>query len=66
MDAREMKKQILFRALITYQQSEAFRDIEYELGIHYLDKNPDQVSDATIARLRRVLNNMIADANSKI
>jgi hypothetical protein len=66
MDSREMKKLMIYRALVTYQQSESYRDIEYELGIEYLDKDPSKVTAAEIRRARRVLDQLLENAESNL
>jgi hypothetical protein len=70
MDAREMKKQILFDALDQYDT----RQKEGEgLGIgprtivaRLTDRNPEDVTLAMIKRFRKVLTQMVEDAESKI
>ena len=70
MDAREMKKQILFDALDQYDA----RQKEGEgLGIgprniiaRITDRNPEDVTKAMIKRFRKVLTQMLEDAESKI
>jgi len=70
MDAREMKKQILFDALDQYDT----RQKEGEgLGIgprtivaRITDRNPEDVTLAMIKRFRKVLTQMVEDAESKI
>ena len=69
MDAREMKKQILFVALDNYFQKSKKRGImigSAKLLSKILDKDPRFVTKAEIVRFRQVLITMRDDAESKI
>ena len=69
MDAREMKKQILFVALDNYFQKSKKRGIMIgtaKLLSKILDKDPRFVTKAEILRFRQVLITMRDDAESKI
>jgi hypothetical protein len=70
MDAREMKKQILFDALESYdrrqQEGEGFGIGPRTIVARLTDRNPEDVTQAMIERFRRVLSQMVADAESKI
>jgi hypothetical protein len=72
MDAREMKKQILFDALDKYD-----RNLIDPMEMHRLDRirstvaritdrNVDQVTNGQIQRFRKVLRQMLENAESKI
>ena len=71
MDAREMKKQILYDALYRYQDSIerplSFRGlgVRNTLGV-ILDRDPADVSKSQISRFEKVLKKMLDDAESKI
>ena len=70
MDAREMKKQILFDALESYdrrqQEGEGFGIGPRTIVAKLTDRNPEDVTQAMINRFRRVLTQMVQDAESKI
>ena len=66
MDAREMKKLILARALEVYEDNlyMAHVSLEDEIKVHILDS--DKLTDAQLARHNRVLQQMKDSARSKI
>ena len=70
MDAREMKKQILFDALESYdrrqQEGEGLGIGPRTIVAKLTDRNPEEVTQAMINRFRRVLTQMVEDAESKI
>jgi len=79
MDARDMKKQILFDALDTYGQMlasdtvpglanlpGAFTRNELERVAKITDRERTQVTRAMLLRFRKVFEQMLADAESKI
>lgn len=59
MDSRRMKKEILYLALEHYQRIGSHL---YDLGI-VLDRDPSQ---AQLARFRKVLQEMVDNADSKL
>lgn len=67
MDARTMKKKILANALRHYEEYYGYEDdaAYYELGV-MLDLEVEQVSKATMKRFVRVLQDMVANAESKL
>lgn len=70
MDAREMKKHILFDALESYdqrqQEGEGFGIGPRTIVARITDRNPEDVTQAMIKRFRKVLSQMVEDAESKI
>ena len=70
MDAREMKKQILFDALEMYdaraREGEGLGFGPRNTLARLTDRNPEDVTQAMINRFRRVLTQMVEDAESKI
>ena len=71
MDARELKKQILFDALDRYQDSIdrplSFRGVDVRSTVaRIVDKNPDEVTTSQILRFEKVLTKMLNDAESKV
>lgn len=59
MDSRQMKKEILYIALLNYQRTGSHL---YDLGLA-LDKDP---SNAQLVRYRRVLQKLVENAESKL
>ena len=66
MNAREMKKNILARALEVYEENlyMAHVSLENEIKVHILDS--DKLTEAQLARHERVLQQMKKSARSKI
>lgn len=65
MDAREMKKAILFDALDRYQRIHEVRDPLVTLSI-MLDRDSDTITHAMVKRFRNVLAQMVLNAESKL
>ena len=65
-----MKKHILFDALEEYdrrqQEGEGFGFGARTIVARIIDRNPEDVTQAMINRFRRVLTQMVEDAESKI
>ena len=67
MDAREMKKHILFEALLEHQSGLYLRESNGTLASDIgMTIDADTASKAQIARYRRVLQQMIDVAESKV
>ena len=66
MDAREMKKQILYYALDAFSQMSFDNTRLRETVSIIVEKNPDKISQAQINRFVNVLTKMLDDAESKI
>jgi len=67
MDAREIKKQILYDALLEYQGRRGGDGgvVRGTVG-RVTDTNPEDVTQAMLKRFSRVLTQMLEDAESKI
>lgn len=64
MDARKMKKMIQYEALLFYQSHAA--EYTQEVVSEVTDTDFSKVTEAQLARLMRVLSEMIENAESKI
>ena len=65
MDAREMKKAILYDALERYQRIHEVRDPKVTMSI-FMDRDSDTITPVMVKRFRNVLAQMVLNAESKI